>query len=114
MRRIVFIFFVMVKLLLLTSCDTYSMEDLPDGELLYSVYSETEEYRIDVFLCSGNATTAFSIRCAVVEVETEESRNIYWQYKEEDAVVTWIDENTVDINGVMLDIHNDSYDWREE
>ena len=49
--------------------------------------SETEEYRMDVFLCSGNATTDFSIRCAVVDVETGESRNIYWQYKEEDAVV---------------------------
>lgn len=114
MKRIICTCLLIFNLMLLSSCDMYSMENLPEGELLYSEYSETEEYRIDVFLCSGNATTAFSIRCAVVEVETEESRNIYWKYKEEDAVVTWIDENTVDINGVVLDIHSDSFDWREK
>ncbi len=114
MRRIICTCLLMFNLILLSSCNTYNMEKLPEGELLYSEYSETGAYRIDVFLCSGNATTDFSIRCAVVEVETGESRNIYWQYKEEDAEVTWIDENTVDINGVVLDIHNDSYDWREK
>ena len=90
------------------------MDNLPEGELILSSDSPNGQYRVDAFLCSGNATTDFSVRCAVIEISSNKSRNIYWQYHQETAEINWIDETTVKINGIKLNVITDAYDWRNE
>lgn len=95
----------------LSACD---MDHLPDGELIKSVDSPDGTYRFNAYLCDGGATTDYAVRGEVVAVDSGEKRNIYWQYKEHDAEITWKNNTVVVINGVELDVTEDSYDWRNE
>lgn len=91
-----------------------SMENLPEGELIKSVYSDNQEYKINIYLCGGNATTDNSIRGEVEKNSSEEKRNLYWEYHCDDADVEWIDEENVKINGKEININTGVYDWRDE
>lgn len=88
------------------------MSRLPQGDLLAEYPSPTGQYSIKIYRCSGNATTAYSIRGELVE--GDKKRNIYWEYKETDAYVFWVSEYEVKINGIRLDVRRDTYDWRRE
>lgn len=86
------------------------MARLPHGELIASYNSPTKEYTLNVYLCHGGATVDNSIRG---ELETKyHKRNIFWQYKEDCAEVEWVDDHHISINGIILDIRYDIYDWR--
>lgn len=97
-------------LVFLVSCTT--MENLPHGEFIESSCSPNQHYVINAYLCSGNATTDFSIRCEVVNKKTNEIKNIYWEYGKETVNIEWVNEQTVLINGKQLDVTTDIYDWR--
>lgn len=90
----------------------FDMSRLPEGDFISSSVSPNGEYRVDVYLFEGNATTDYGIRCAVVDLKNQESRNIYWQYNEDNVQIQWIDHDTVDINGKILNVLTDTYDWR--
>ena len=90
-------------------CD---MGRLPRGDLIAEYPSPTGQYSIKIYKCSGNATTADSIRGELVEGNRK--KNIYWEYKETDANVFWVSEYEVRINGIPLDVRKDTYDWRRE
>ena len=45
-------------------------------------------------------------------IRIEKSKNIYWNYKEETAIVKWLDDHTVDINGHEIDVRVQTFDWR--
>lgn len=100
--------------LLVISLNSCSMDNLPKGDFIESYSSPNKTYTINSYLCSGNATTDFSIRCEAVEVSSGKTWNIYWNYHEEEVNVKWIDETNVIINNHKIDILKDSYDWRSE
>ena len=106
------IIILVIASVVMSSCYFYNMDDLPEGDLIYSSTSPSKNYRIDAFRCSGNATTDFSIRCSVYNLETKKQRNIYWAYHQEDVDIKWISESDVNINGMVLNVLTDSYDWR--
>lgn len=92
----------------------FSMNNLPEGELLKTIESPNETYSLEIYRTDGGATTSFSIRGALVENQTKNSKNIYWNYKAENTSVSWKNEHTVVINGTVLDVRKDKYDWRKE
>lgn len=106
------ILLVFIIMLTITSCAMVGMDNLPQGELMETVYSPDGTYRINSFLVSGNATVDFCVRCEVIENSSGEKRNIYWEYRCESAYIEWIDNTTVEINGKQLNVITDSYDWR--
>lgn len=112
-NKLVYIICVILCMLTLISCFGPDMSELPEGEFLHSSMSPEGTYRVDAYVCSGNATTDFSVRCSVTEVDSNEERNFYWAYHYETADIQWIDDTTVVINGIQLDVTKDSYDWRE-
>ena len=117
MKKIALILIPLICLIGVVSCMDYfffGMEHLPKGELMETVYSPEESYKINSYLTDGGATVANSVRCEVVDISTGESRNIYWQYRCKIAEIEWIDEKTVNINGKELNVLTDSYDWRDE
>lgn len=67
-----------------------NMDGLPKGEFLKSSNSPDNSYTVNAYVCSGNATTDFSVRCEVV------------------------DNETVVIDNHRLNVKEDSYDWRDE
>lgn len=59
---------------------------------------------------NGGATTSYAIRGEAV---TDRGvKNIYWQYDETRADVRWLSDEVVSINGVVLNIYEDVYDYR--
>ncbi|MCM1364841.1 MAG: DUF5412 domain-containing protein [Faecalibacterium sp.] len=88
-----------------------SMASLPDGELIGEyTYTETDN-KINVYLCNGGATTDYAIKADFVD-KNNKIKTIYWAYHERNAEVQWIDNETVSINGKIMNVYHDVYDWR--
>ena len=56
-------------------------------------------YTVNAYVSDGGATTPYTVS--------------YWQYRENAADITWVDDDTVKINGVILDVPNETYDYRD-
>lgn len=104
--------FFAVMILISTFFTACSLEYLPHGELIDTTASPNNEYVVNAYLCSGNATTDFSIRCEVVDLKTNKSRNIYWNYHQEDVSCYWKSQDVIVINNIELNVLTDEYDWR--
>lgn len=81
------------------------MERLPAGEYLKKSVSPDSKYTLTFYLCNGGATVDYSVRGELSFNNT--SRNIYWDYKSKNVNITWIDNNTVNVNGHILNLPND-------
>lgn len=87
----------------------------PADELIKTSSSPDNAYIIRVYSGDGNggATVANHIRCNLEDVKEHSFRDIYYQYRQDDAQIKWIDNHTVDISGKVLDVRKDSYDSRD-
>ena len=101
-------------LLFLSFCMLTGCTKLPSGTLIQSSTSPTDRYRVNAYVVDGGATTDFAIRAEVVDEYTGEKRNIYWNYHESDAELFWISNDTISINGIILNVTTDMYDFRKE
>jgi hypothetical protein len=64
---------------------------------------------------AGGATTDFAVRAELVfNKNSKKKKNVYWNYREENAYIVWIDDDTVRINGHVLRLPNEKYDFRRE
>lgn len=83
-------------------------------ELIAESTSPEGTYTIHAYRYNGGATTSYAV---IGELEFnkkhKKAKKIYWQYKEEEAVIEWIDDNTVIINDVQLEIPYETYDYRK-
>jgi hypothetical protein len=93
----------------------YDMNRLQKGEFLTEESSPDGKYTLRAYVTNGGATTAYAVRGELVYNEKEgKMRNIYWNYLEETAVITWTDEDTVVINEVSLDVPDEEFDFRHQ
>lgn len=90
----------------------FDIQHIKGHEILQEVPSPSGKNTVIVYLNNGGATTAYSILCSVKDSQTGRERNIYWQYRSNKASVQWIDDDTVTINNVELNVWEDSYDYR--
>ena len=114
MKKWIWVVLIVLCGLVLASCAAFGMKHLPEGELLESVPSPDGAYQVNAYLVDGGATVDYSVRCEVVDAAASTKRNIYWNYHCEEAEIRWLDDVTVEINGVRLNVQTDSYDWRRE
>ncbi|WP_342598308.1 DUF5412 domain-containing protein [Psychrobacillus sp. FSL H8-0483] len=93
----------------------FDMNRLPTGEYLKEELSPDGKYTLKAYVTNGGATTSNSVRGELVfNDEDNKTKNIYWNYREDTANITWTDNNTVVINGHSLDIPNDKFDFRNQ
>ena len=86
-----------------------SMENLPVGEKLYSVDSPAGDKTLTVYCINNSFGTA--IRADVKSAAGV--RNVYWQTGLDGVNSDWINNMTVDINGVVLNVEaGGKYDCR--
>lgn len=82
---------------------------LSNDEFLYDVYSSNLEYKLNVYLSYGGSISGDSIRVQLKDLNNGKVKNIYWNYPCSDVNIIWIDEKTVQINDITINIHNDTY-----
>jgi len=86
--------------------------DLPKGELIRESSSKNGIYTIKIYRCNGGATVDFAVRGELIINDTNETKDIYWDYHVKNASVFWEDNDTVTINGKIINLPNGKYDWR--
>ena len=92
----------------------YNLNDLPEGEFLYSSMSPNGAYVIKSYYYPGTDSLSNGIRCELVDLSDETSRNIYWQTGTDTSFTSWSANTIININGVMIDVTSDyTYDWRK-
>ncbi len=93
----------------------FSMNRLPKGEYLGESTSSNGTYTIKTYLCNGGATVAYAVRGElIINTKSNKIKNIYWDYKIQQSDITWEDDDTVIINGHIINLPNGEYDWRKD
>jgi hypothetical protein len=93
----------------------FDMNRLPTGEYLTEETSPDGKYTLKAYVTNGGATTAYSVRGElVVNDKNAKVKNIYWNYREEAADISWQDNDTVIINGHSLDVPREKFDFRNQ
>jgi len=91
----------------------FDMNRLPKGEYITEETSPNGVYTLKAYVNSGGATTSYTIRGELVfNKRNNKTKNIYWNYRENNANIDWIDNDTVVINGHTLNVPNDNFDFR--
>ncbi len=92
----------------------FDIQRIDGQELLSEVDSPDGKYTISAYLNNGGATTDYAVLCSLRNNQTEKEKNIYWNYHCSEATIEWNDEDTVTINGIKLNVPNDTYDYRND
>lgn len=93
----------------------FDMNRLPTGDFLTEESSPDGKYTLKAYIFDGGATTSYAIPGELVfNNGKKKKKNIYWNYHEETADISWLDNGTVIINGHELDVSKDKYDFRRE
>jgi outer membrane lipoprotein-sorting protein len=93
----------------------FDMNRLPEGVLISEALSPDGTYTVKAYHVSGSATVSDSVRGELVfNNMIRKPKNIYWNYREDTAEIIWIDEDTVTINGISLDVPEDRFDFRNQ
>lgn len=113
-KNLSFIFVVSMLIgciLTLSSCSPLVSE-----EYISTSTSPDKTYTLETYKVNGGATVDYSIKVYKTGDTTSFGKTlIYNKYHEYDAEIEWIDNDTVLINGVALDLSKDeTYDWRND
>ncbi|WP_438319044.1 DUF5412 domain-containing protein [Sporosarcina sp. FA9] len=93
----------------------FDMNRLPTGEYLTEETSPNGKYTLKAYVTNGGAPTAYAVRGELTfNKKNNKTKNVYWNYREESAKITWTDNNTVVINGHTLDVRRDKFDFRNQ
>lgn len=91
----------------------FDMNRLPTGEYLTEEVSPDGKYTLKAYVANGGATTSYTIRGELVfNQKKNKTKNIYWNNEEDSAEITWIEDDTVVINGHTLNVPKDQFDFR--
>ena len=84
---------------------------LPTGEMVCSVQSPNNKYTVCIYIIKGGATTSDMIRGEVNAFGLKS--NIYWDKYYNKVECKWVNNRIIRINGVLIDIFGDVYDYRK-
>lgn len=92
----------------------YDIQHLEGQEVIQEISSPDGTYVVTSYLNNSGATTDYAVLCSVKTNGQNNEKNIYWQYHCEAVNIVWLDEDTVKINGVELNVKRDTYDYRHD
>ncbi len=81
----------------------YDIEDLPEGEFLYSSLSPSGDKTLKIY--KVNSTLGTGVRGELVTMLNSgemQSQNIFWHTDTTNAVAGWVNDTTVRINNVEI------------
>ncbi len=90
----------------------HSLSDLPKGELVQSIESADKKLTLNLYKASLTGV-GHAVRGEIVDAKNQEIRNIYWQLDTKIAEGFWVNKNTVNINGNVVNVDGEPYDSRK-
>lgn len=81
------------------------INDLPNGELLYSAKSPDRSCRINIYRIKNNIGVAVRGELQV----NNKTKNVFWQTDIDDVETVWENKRVVNINGVSIDVIGGGY-----
>ena len=90
----------------------YDIQSIEGQTMLSQLTSPQGTYTAAAYLNNGGATTSFAVLVRVTDNRTGKQRNVYWQYKCQEAEMEWESDTVITVNGVTLDVVKDAYDFR--
>lgn len=92
----------------------FSTNAIKGQEKIASYTSPEGTYQLVMFKNNGGATTAYAVLGVLYKTDDSSyCRNIYWENRQDEADVKWLDDDTVIINERKIDnVLKDKYDFR--
>ncbi|NMC55753.1 MAG: DUF5412 domain-containing protein [Eubacteriaceae bacterium] len=108
---------IIIIVICLISYSIYSMffdiQRLNGEEIINISTSPDGNYTLIMYVNNGGATVDFAVLGSIKNNLTNVNWNIYWQYHCNEVDVYWVNNDTVIINGIQLNVVKDTYDWRK-
>ena len=92
----------------------FNIQSIDGQEVLTVSQSPDSTYTVTAYRNNGGATTSYALLCSVKNNETGKEKNIYWKYPCSEVEIYWVDNKTVNINNIELDVKKDTYDYRKD
>ena len=92
----------------------FDTQRIKGQEYLAASTSPNDTYTVTAYLNNGGATTSYAVLCTLKNNKNGKTKNIYWQYRCEEADMEWLNDQTIIINGLELNVKKDVYDFRKQ
>lgn len=92
----------------------YDIQRIKGQQYITGLTSPDGTYTVSAYLNNGGATTSYSVLGVLKNNINNKSKNIYWQYRCDNAEIEWISNDTIKINGIQLQVEDEVYDYRRE
>jgi len=91
----------------------FDINRIPKQLMIEEKTSPNGTYTVKAYLSDMGATTSYSIVAELIfNKENRKAKNIYFKNKQNSVEINWIDNDTVEINGIELDVPYEVYDYR--
>lgn len=97
----------------------YTMEDLPDGQYLYSAMSPDSSRSAEVYRVDTPKGCAIRVEVRTFDFSNQEDivsseKNVYWEVGKSVVTVGWEDNNIITIDSASLNVSDgETYDSRK-
>lgn len=108
---LVSIIIVLIIIFSLIKFSSYLFE--PNEKLISVVKSKDNKYIVEAYVINGNATVDWAVRCYLKTDNKSKGKLIYNDYHVSTVTMTWVDDDTIDINGHYIDLPYGKYDFRD-
>lgn len=92
----------------------FDIQRINGQEYLDESTSPNGTYTVTAYLNNGGATTSYAVLGTLKNNKNGKSKNIYWQYHCEKAEMEWLNDEIIKINGIELNVKNETYDYRRK
>ena len=101
-----------VKRTKITSVIAFTLVILILSLLIGTTESIDGKYTVEAYLINGGATVDWAVRCYLKTKYKFGEKMIYNDYHVDSAIMIWEDDDTININGHIIDLPNGKYDFR--
>lgn len=112
--KYVFIPLSLVIIIIIINLKSLDMNNIPEGKYITSIESPNKDYKLNAYLIDGGSLSGDSIRVELENINTNKIINIYWGYPYSNVNMEWINNDVVLINDKKLNVHRDTYNWRND
>ena len=90
----------------------YDIQRIDGQEYLDEIISPKGTYTVTAYLKNGGATTDYAVLCTTKNNKNGKTKNIYWQNRIAKADMEWLSDENIKINGIILNVKKETYDYR--